>query len=311
MTLRRPPPLRLRDVLRGVRTELEAAGLDSPGPESERLLAHVLGVERSALALRSDAEVPADALAELARLIARRGEGEPLQHLEGTVEFRHLVLRADARALIPRPETEQLIDLVSRSLREPAGGGVRVVARPGDSARTARARLALDVGTGSGAIALALLAEGLAERVVGLDVSPAALAQARENLEMAGIEPGRLELRLTGPDPFAALEDGERFDLLVSNPPYVSEAEMRQLPPEVRREPREALEGGPDGLDVLRLIARRGAEFVEPGGGLWLEIGASQGESVTRLFEAAGTWSGVRCLADLSGRDRFVTARRI
>lgn len=310
MTPRRPDPPRLRDVLRGLTTELEAAGVDSPRPEAERLLAHVLGAERSGLALRSDEPLPDEAAAELARLIARRTAGEPLQHLEGTVAFRELVLRADARALIPRPETEQLVDLVARGLREQAGDGVRVVARPGAPRRPPAARLALDIGTGSGAIALSLIAEGLAERVVALDLSPAALEQARENLDLSGVDPSRLDLRPTGQDPFAALEPGERFDLVVSNPPYVSTAELANLPAEVRREPGEALAGGRDGLDVIRLIVRRGPEFMVPGAGLFLEIAATQGQVVTGLLEAADAWRAVRCHPDHSGRDRFATARR-
>lgn len=310
MTPRRPDPLRLRDALRGLRTELEAAGLDSPGPEAERLVAHVLGVDRSGLALRSDEPLPAEAAAELARLIARRTAGEPLQHIEGTVAFRGLVLRADERALIPRPETEQLVDLVARGLWEQAGGGVRVVSRPGAERRPPPARLALDVGTGGGAIALSLIAEGLAERVVALDVSEAALAQARENLDLSGVDPSRVELRLTGEDPFTAVQPGESFDLLVSNPPYVSTAELAELPTEVCREPMAALAGGPEGLDVIRRIVRRGPEFVVSGGGLYLEIGASQGKAVVDLLEGASAWRAVRIRTDLSGRDRFATACR-
>ena len=308
--MKRPDSPSLRETLRGVRDELEAAGIESPGAESERLLAHVLGIDRSRLALEASAPLPAGAARDLGRLVARRAAGQPLQHLEGTVAFRDLVLRADGRALIPRPETEQLVELVARQLHaRSAGSQVRAVSRPGSSVTAAG--IALDVGTGSGAIALSLVAEGLARRVLALDVSEAALAQARENRDLAGLGPEAVELRLSGPDPFEALASEERFDLLVSNPPYVRDADIDGLPVEVRdHEPRAALAGGPDGLDLVRKIAVRGPEVLRRGGRLFLEIGADQGAEVTALFEAVGGWEKVVCHADLSGRDRFLTALR-
>jgi release factor glutamine methyltransferase len=146
---------------------------------------------------------------------------------------------------------------------------------------------------------------------VALDISEAALAQASENRELAGIEAERVELRHSGPDPFAALRMGEQFDLLVSNPPYVRDSEIDQLPIEVRdHEPRAALAGGSDGLDLVRRIATRGGEALRPGGRLFLEIGADQGQAASALFEAVGGWEAVQCRPDLSGRDRFLVARR-
>lgn len=318
--MKRPDAPSLRDTLRGVTGQLKAAGIESPDTEAERLLAHVLGLDRTRLALGADTALPAGAARKLARLVARRAAGQPLQHLEGTVAFRDLVLRADGRALIPRPETEQLVDLVARELRaRPGGPAVRHVARPDTATSPSRAApgghgsvaLALDVGTGSGAIALSLVAEGLARRVVALDVSEDALSQASENRALAGIAAERVELRLTGPDPFEALTPDERFDLVVSNPPYVRDAEIDRLPVDVRdHEPRAALAGGADGLDLVRTIATRAPETLRPGGRLFLEIGADQGPAATALFEAAGGWATVACHPDLSGRDRFLAARR-
>lgn len=320
--MKRPDSPSLRETLRGLRAELSAAGIESPDVEAERLLAHVLEIDRSRLALEGGAPLPPDAAPRLARLMARRAAGQPLQHLEGTVAFRDLVLRADDRALIPRPETEQLVDLVARELRARPGGaggeGVRTVDRPRGSAssvgQAASARgsvdRALDIGTGSGAIALSLVGEGLARRVVGVDVSEEALAQARENRELAGIGPDRVELRLSGSDPFDALLDGEQFDLLISNPPYVRDADVEHLPVEVREhEPRAALAGGIDGLDLVRMIAARAPEALRTGGRLFLEIGSDQGTAASALFEAAPGWEAIECHADLSGRDRFLTAR--
>lgn len=308
--MKRPDSPSVRETLHGVRDQLKAAGIETAAPEAERLLAHVLGIDRSRLALEASAPLPAGAARDLARLVARRAAGHPLQHLEGTVAFRDLVLRADGRALIPRPETEQLVELVARQLRaRPDGSQVRAVSRP-DSSGTSDG-VALDIGTGSGAIALSLVAEGLARRVLALDVSEEALAQARENRDLAGLEPERVELRLAGPDPFEALTRDERFDLLVSNPPYVRDVDIEGLPVEVREhEPRAALAGGADGLDLVRTIATRGPEALRRGGRLFLEIGADQGREVTGLFEAVDAWEKVVCHADLSGRDRFLSARR-
>ncbi|MFW6089658.1 MAG: peptide chain release factor N(5)-glutamine methyltransferase [Gemmatimonadota bacterium] len=300
----------LRETLRGVRGQLESAGIESAGAEAERLVAHVLGLERSKLGLGAAEPFPPGAARDLARLVARRAAGHPLQHLEGTVAFRDLVLRADGRALIPRPETEELVELVARELHARSDASpVRAVLRPGASGSPAGT--ALDIGAGSGAIALSLVAEGLAHHVLALDVSEEALAQARENLELAGLDPARVELRLSGSDPFEALEADERFDLLVSNPPYVRDGDIDGLPVEVREhEPRVALAGGPDGLDLVRTIAARGVEALRPGGRLFLEIGADHGPEATALFDAAGGWARVARHADLSGRDRFLTARR-
>ncbi len=308
--MKRPDSPSLRETLRGVRNQLQTAGIESPASEAERLLAHVLGIERSRLALEASKPLPPDAARDLARLVARRAAGRPLQHLEGTVAFRDLVLRADGRALIPRPETEQLVELVVRQLHaRPDGSQVRSVDRPDSSG--ASAGIALDIGTGSGAIALSLVAEGLARRVLALDVSEEALAQARENRDLAGLDPERVEFRLSGADPFDALTRDERFDLLVSNPPYVRDADIEGLPVEVREhEPRAALAGGADGLDLVRTIAARGPEALRQGGRLFLEIGADQGREVTALFEAGDGWEKVVCHPDLSDRDRFLTARR-
>lgn len=318
--MKRPDSPTLRETLRGLKEELEDAGLESPEAEAERLLAHVLGVERSRLGLELESPLPVDAAPQLARLAARRAAGVPLQHIEGTVAFRGLVLRADGRALIPRPETEQLVDLIARELRvRRSGPGVRTVPRPGAAEPAGpgappvhgAAVRALDVGTGGGAIALSLAVEGLARRVVGLDVSEDALAQARENRELAGLGADRVELRLTGADPFAALAEDERFDLLVSNPPYVRDGEIDLLAREVRdHEPRGALAGGPDGLDLVRTIAARAPSHLAADARLFLEIGADQGPAASAVFEGDPSWEDVRCHVDLAGRERFVTARR-
>lgn len=290
---RRPPAPTRREVVRGVASELEALGIETPRVEAERLVAEVLGVPRAELATRGGERIEPREAAAVARAVSRRLAGEPLQHIEGSAAFRGLTLVSDRRALIPRPETEQLVD--------------RIAAWIGERRPLGRA---LDIGTGSGAIALALLDEGLVERVVGLDVSAAALEQAAENREAAGLG-SRFELRPCPLPIWPALEPGERFDLVVSNPPYVRSDEIAGLPREVRdHEPRDALHGGPDGLAVVRAIAAGAARHLRPGGALFLEIGAGSAREVERILSAAPGLHRVEIERDLSGRARFARAVR-
>lgn len=317
---RRPPGPTRREAVAGVRKELEDAGLESPRTEAERLVAHALGLERARLLQRLEEPLSPGEAGRLASAVRRRLAGEPLQHIEGTVEFRELVLRADRRALIPRPETEQLVEEVLRWARErgerpgggrgePAGGAIARLARGRSPAARGWLRDALDVGTGSGAIALSLVAEGIVERAVGIDVSAEALAQAAENRTLAGLGEERVEFRLAVPPAWSALRAGERFDVIVSNPPYIPDEELEDLPPEIGgHEPREALAGGTEGLEVIREIVGGAARHLRPGGALFLEIGADQGPAVRGLLEASAEWAGVEVERDLAGRERFVRA---
>lgn len=290
---RRPGAPSRREVLRGIAADLEAAGLDSPVLEAERLLSHVLGISRANLALSLGEGLDPRAAGVLADAVARRLDHEPLQHIEGSAAFRELILVSDGRALIPRPETEELIDRVRDWL--------------GKRAPLSRA---LDIGTGSGAIALSLLREGIAERVLALDTSPAALDQAKENAESSG-GADHLELRLCPTTVWPALATTEQFDLIISNPPYVDEAGVARLPEEIRRfEPRSALDGGADGLEVIRLIVQGVHAHLAPGGALFLEIGEGQGSAVHALLESARIFDDISVDSDLAGRDRFASGRR-
>ena len=289
---RRPAGPTRREIVQGVRRELELAGLESPRVEAERLVAAALAVSVSELGLSGGERVDPTGAASVARAVSRRLEGQPLQHIEGTVDFRRVRLVSDGRALIPRPETEQLLDLVAAWHRDRSA--------PVD---------ALDIGVGSGAIAIALLDEGIAGRVVGLDVSEEALDQARENARRADAE--RLELRRCPPDVWSALETGETFDLIISNPPYVTTAEWTGLDPAVRdHEPRAALDGGDDGLDVIRTVVSGAAAPLREGGALFLEIGTSQAPAVLALLEAEPILTDCRVRVDLAGRPRFASARK-
>ncbi len=294
--MRKPGGPTLRRAVDGVAAELEAAGVESPRREATRLVCHVAGVGRDELALEAgDRSLRPGLARRLAGMVRRRLAGEPLQYIEGTVAFRDLVLRCDRRALIPRPETEQLVGRVAGWVDErgePAG-------------RT------LDIGTGSGAIALSLLDESLTRAAVGLDSSREALMLAAENREVVGVAEDRFELRWVRGPLWNSVSSRERFDLVISNPPYVTDREMEELPREVAGfEPEEALRGGADGLDVVREIADRGAAYLRSGGALFLEIGSGQGRAVRRILEERDGWTDVTVREDLTGRERFVRARK-
>jgi release factor glutamine methyltransferase len=317
---RRPGGPSRRQALEGIARELATAGIESSRVEAERLLFLTLGISRADLQLSLESELSAEDARPLAEAVRRRLAGEPLQHIEGTVEFRDLVLAADRRAFVPRPETEQLLDRVlewarerqqtvgSRTEARPAGAeGVRVVTRP---ASRAYVEAALDIGTGSGAIALALADEHVASRIVALDRSREALEQATENRRRVGQTEASVEFRLVEGTLWEAVGEGERFDLIVSNPPYVSSAEMERLPPEVRQDPPESLVAGEDGLDVIREILAGARDHLKSGGALFLEIGEGQGERVRELLAESGDWARTAIRKDLAGRVRFAFAER-
>ena len=239
--------------------------------------------------------VGARALAYFNGMVDRRTAGEPLQYVLGRWGFRQLDLLVDRRALIPRPETEQVVEVALKELGALGAGPGAVVA---------------DLGTGSGAIALSLAREGKVGAVWATDVSPDAIAVARANLAGLG---GRFatRVRLEVGSWWSALPPDlkGRLDLVVSNPPYVSSAEMSSLPPVVADwEPRLALEAGPLGLDALEAIVRGAPEWLARPGSLVVELAPHQAESVAALARAVG-FSEVAVRPDLAGRDRALVAR--
>ena len=231
-------------------------------------------------ALRIWGELGGHAAPSFLAAVERRAGGEPLAYVTGRVGFRYLTLRADRRALIPRPETEQLVELAL---------AVAPVGR------------AADVGTGTGCLALSLATEGAYSEVIALDRSRDALALAAINRKAVGAFPVQLVL-----GELAAPLARSSLDLLVSNPPYVAEHEWRLLPPDVRREPRPALIAGPRGTEVLERIATGASEWLAPGGLVACEIGETQGEAVREAFAVLGD---ARIRPDLAGCDRYVVVR--
>jgi release factor glutamine methyltransferase len=269
-------------------------GFEHPRLEAELLLAGLLRVKRLDLYLQHDRPLTEAELAGYRGAVRRRLRREPLQYILGTAAFRHLELQVDARVLIPRPETEVLVGLVLEWAAARQGG--------------APSGLVLDVGTGSGAIALSLAAEGVFEAIVATDISADALEVARANVHALGLE-GRVELR-HGPL-FEPLGPEERCAVIVSNPPYVAGAERAGLSPEVREhEPAVALFGGENGLDVVADLIAQAGRHMEAGALLALEFGAGQAAEVLALLRAAGMYEGERIVPDLTGRDRFALAQR-
>lgn len=260
----------------------ESKEITSARFQAESLTAHVLGKPRLALYLEFDRPMQEAELDALRPLVKRRAEGEPLQHIVGTTDFCGLTLECSPEALIPRPETEMLVEWVTDTLGNHPGGTL------------------VDVGTGSGCIALACAAALPGWKILATEKSPAALALARRNgdrhpeLKVEWLE-GDL-LAPISPPPLA----------VVANLPYLTREEMTPLPPEVKNDPVSALEGGEDGLDNIRhLIASLAPETTF----CFLEMGIAQGDAITALFKDAG-FSDVSLAEDLTGRPRFAAAQR-
>jgi len=276
--------MRLSELLAICRREMAGVRDAAPG-EAEILVSAVTGIPRSRLFLSMGDNVD-DVSAQLFPRIARRVAGEPLQYVLGAWDFfgREFLLSPDT--LIPRPETEGLASLAVAALRRSP------TSRP----------LALDVGTGSGAIAVTLAVEVPGARVVATDISPGALRIARRNGERHGVAARVLPVCC---DMLSALKCGGRFVVVVSNPPYVADGEWPLLPPAVRdHEPPGALLAGRDGLSVLRPLVAGASGILSPGGELWCEIGASQGEAASSL--PCGSLRMLGVFPDLAGRERYV-----
>ena len=270
------------EVLRRSTDHLAEKGSETPRLDAELLLAHVLGVARIDLYLDLERPLAASELDAARALVSRRAAREPVQYVIGEWGFRRLTLRVDRRALIPRPETETVVE---RSQALLAGR---------DAPRV------LDVGTGSGAIALAIADEHPGARVTGIDVSGDALALARENAVQTG-----LDIELLERDVFQGLPEGP-WELVVSNPPYVDPGDRATLQPEVRDwEPDTALFG----RDVTATVAAAAVDVLIDGGALVLEVGDGQAQATAALLASLG-YAEVRTTPDLAGRDRVVEGRR-
>ncbi len=279
-------PHTVKTVLEQSAAYVAGAGREYGRLDCELLLARLLKCRRLDLYLRFDHELDETRLAAMRRGIKRLAAGEPVQYILGETDFLGHRLTVDSRALIPRPETEGLVQTVLELDLPPAA-------------------LFADVGTGSGCIAIALLLARPEWRGVGIDPSAPALELARLNAQRLGVE---ARLALTGAELADCLEP-ESLDLLVSNLPYIPSAEVDALPRHIRDfEPRSALDGGPDGLDLIRQLVPDAAFLLKPAGWLALEIGAGQGEDVRALLTGEG-FESVAVRPDLAGLDRVALGR--
>ena len=256
---------------------LSAGGVAEPRREAGSLLAHVLGRDRSFVITHADNALNYDESESFRSLIERRATGEPLQYLTGHQEFFKLDFEVTPSVLIPRPESELIIEAALEVLRDDP--------RP----------CVMDIGTGSGCLAISLLHELPAARALATDVSPAALEIAQRNAERHGVAN---RLTLLGSDCFSALAARGWFSLIASNPPYITDADLQNLQREVNYEPRSALAGGPDGLSVIRRLLLEARPHLASGGYFVFEVGFGQSEAVESLIDR-NCWKLIEIRTDL------------
>ncbi len=281
-------------LLQWTTTYFKERGIESPRIDAELLLAFALGLERIDLYLRYDQPLHKEELAVFRGLVKRRAAREPVAYITGTKEFWGLAMAVEPAVLIPRPETECLIEAVLEFIE----------AYP-DSDHP----YMLDLGTGTGAIALALAHSCPAARIVALDRSIEALAVANRNRLGHHLQ-DRVDL-LAGEWLAAIDRHSPWFDVITSNPPYIPSGHLQGLQPEiVQYEPHLALDGGVDGLNCLRVIVREAPALLRSGGGLFLEIGHDQFAAVQQMSEASGAYGEVTCIKDYSGLDRVARLKR-
>jgi release factor glutamine methyltransferase len=279
------------EVIRRSHEFLAKRDVESPRLQVELLLAHALQLPRLKLYLNFERVLTEAELATVRELVKKRGERQPLQHLVGSVSFCGLELAVNPHVLIPRPETELLAERAWQFLG----------ARPHPPAT------ALDFGTGSGCLAIALAVKCPTAQIHAVDISSDALAVARQNAARHGATE---RIQFHAGDGFAPLPAGLRCDLIVANPPYIPSAEILTLEPEVRdHDPRPALDGGTDGLDFYRRLAREATVWLKPDGKLMLEFGEGQAAVIGVIFQQH-EWNIERVEKDLSGRLRFLIASR-
>ena len=283
--------LTILDIIKKTTDFLAGKGVESARLNAELLIGHALALKRMALYLQFERVLSEPELEKIRPLVRRRSQREPLQYILGETEFHGLKLKVDRRALIPRPETELLVERVLATCAERANVATNV----------------LDLGTGSGAIALAMAAGMPSASVTAVDFSEDALALARENAIATGLQD---RVVFTRSHWFAGLAAEARFDVMVANPPYLSAEETAETAPEVRaHEPAKALTAVEGGLADLREIVAQAPVYLNAGGLLALETGITHHPEVLRLATAAG-FSRMESRQDLTGRDRYVLAWR-
>lgn len=279
--------LSIREIKERTETFFKKKGVPNPKLDTDILIAHSLGIKRLDLYLDLERPLTEAQLGELRPLVKRRADREPLQYIVGSTEFYGLTLKVDKRALIPRHETEELVDLIIEQ-------------------QEVSPKRILDLGTGSGALALALASKYPEAEIIAIDQCAEALALAAENAQALGLGD---RINFLKGNWWAPISNDTAFDLIVSNPPYLTKAEMKTAEPEViEHEPHAALVSGADGLDDFRILLEGAPKFLVEGGLLAMETGIAQTEALTDLSEQVGLTG--RSIEDLSGRPRFFFVRR-
>jgi release factor glutamine methyltransferase len=286
-------PLSIRGALLWGGEVLRQAGLENSRLDAEVLLRHVLRLEKEQLYMNGDAPISAGQEGKFRELVLRRSRREPVAYIIGHKEFWSLDFFVSSAVLIPRPETELLVEVALQYVRRrlPSGSPVKV----------------LDVGTGSGVISVCLAKEHAATQIVAVDFSPVALNMASVNAKRNGVAD---RIRFLLGDLFAPVEPlRETFELIVSNPPYIRRGELPMLAPEIHRwEPAIALDGGMDGLNTYRRIIEEGHKYLTTGGSMVLEIGADMAPQVVDLFSRSSCYGPASVYQDYAGKDRVIAA---
>lgn len=278
--------LTVLEIIKRTTEFFEKRGVESARLNTELLIGHALGLKRMQLYLQFERPLTETELEKIRPLVKRRGGREPLQYILGECDFSGIKLKVDRRALIPRPETEYLIELITARIKEPPAS-------------------ILDLGTGTGAIALALAKNYPTASVTAVDRSVDALALARENATITGLVE---RVKFIESDWFSVLGQEQTFQLIVANPPYLSDEETKETPPEVRDfEPISALSAGPDGAAALKLIIAQAKDRLSAGGVLACETGIAQHAALVELAGQSG-YTRIESLQDLTSRDRYLLA---
>lgn len=297
-----PTTTTVLDVLNKTADYFKQKGIANARLDAQLILAHCLGMKRLDLYLNFDRPLNETDLAKCREAVRRRASREPLQHILGTWPFRELTLKVDKRALIPRQETEALVEFALKALAAKGSAPASATA-PAPESETLTA---VDIGLGTGAIALSLMKERGNLQVYGTEVSPDALALCRENAALCGLDASRFALGSL----FDPLPPELRFDLIISNPPYIGDHELQDIQPEVRDfDPRLALIGGAQGWELPWQLIAAAHERLKPGGLLFVEVAPSQ---IPILLEKAAslTWAFCGFEKDWSDNPRFIHMRR-
>ena len=287
-------------VLEGIQKSTEFLAkkeIESPRLQAELLLAHVLKLPRMKLYLNFERALTDAETGTFRELIKRRSQHEPLQHIIGSTSFCGFEIAVNRHVLVPRPETELLAELGWQFLNQLIGG----------TGSASPHITALDIGTGSGCIAIAIAAKSLDTKITALDISPDALETAKQNAAKNNVAE-KIEFLIS--DGFAGVPKETQFNLIISNPPYIPTAEIATLDPEVRDfDPRGALDGGTDGLDFYRRLATEAPVFLKPHGKIMLEFGDGQGDAIRQIFETQN-WIVEAIREDYTQRQRILVAKR-